>query len=111
MEICETIKTLKALAEGTDPETGEVLSKQNPFNQPKVIRALYSAIEVLEKSKRTIERKKSLPARSGLPWTDDESKELIEHHEQGLSFAELSKKHQRTVGAVRSQLLKLWVIK
>ena len=110
MEISETVETLKKLADGIDPETGEVLSCQNPFNQPKVIRALFSAIEVLEKSKKNIERKKDLPARSGLSWTEIESKELTEHHKQGLSFAELSKRHQRTTGAITSQLLKLGII-
>ena len=73
MEISGTIEILKALADGIDPETGEVLNGQNPFNQPEVVRALFSAIQVLEKAQRNLERKKNLPARSGQPWTEEES--------------------------------------
>lgn len=102
MEKSEVIEVLEALAEGIDPETGEVFKEDSPYNQPKVIRALYQALMVFKNYSA------SKPAeRAGKPWSDSEDRELVEGFRVDRSMAELAKAHQRTRGAIRSRLIKL----
>jgi hypothetical protein len=42
MNPVEAKTTLERLARGIDPETGEIRAEQSPFNNPQVIRALFS---------------------------------------------------------------------
>jgi hypothetical protein len=44
----EAKSIIEALANGVDPETGEVLSAQSVFNNPQVIRALFIATNALD---------------------------------------------------------------
>ena len=41
---------LRALAEGLDPRTGEALSETGPWSDPRVIRALFLAVESLHET-------------------------------------------------------------
>lgn len=103
----KAIKTLSALAEGVDPETGELLAKDHVFNQPNVIRSLFAAIESLNANRRRQHRRQALPARAGNPWTDEESEKVRKEFQAGKSTKEISQDHQRTKGAIESQLVKI----
>lgn len=48
MNTAIAIRTLDALASGTDPISGAVLPDASPYNQPLVLRSLYVAIKVLQ---------------------------------------------------------------
>jgi hypothetical protein len=48
MNTAIAIRTLDALATGTDPVSGAVLPDASPYNQPQVLRALYLALKVLQ---------------------------------------------------------------
>ena len=72
---------LRALADGLDPFTGEVLDDGSPLQNPECIRALFAAIETLE----------------------GRSSDLS----TGWNVADLAKHHQRTRGAVRARLVRL----
>jgi hypothetical protein len=49
MSLQETRRIIEALANGIDPETGEVLPAQNAVNNPQVIRALFVASRELDR--------------------------------------------------------------
>ena len=99
---------ITALANGIDPETGEVLSEQSVFNNPQVIRALFIATKALDNLERRKEnRDKALPQNAGNPWSDIEDSELLSAFDTGCSIKALSAKHGRTEGAITARLIKL----
>ncbi|MGH8720070.1 MAG: hypothetical protein ACREV0_14195 [Burkholderiales bacterium] len=107
METNETIKIIQALANGTDPMTGEVFSDSSPYNHPKIIRALFQTLKALEKYRGREERVRNLPGNAGKPWHDDQDRELISGFDAGASAKELAAKHGRTEYAITARLVKL----
>jgi hypothetical protein len=116
METKVAREILQSLADGIDPTSGEVLEGRGPFNDPQVVRALYKAIQCLDK-KVDNERKRGgrspnpdAPPNAGKPWTAEEERVLIRAFNAGSSSADLAKTHQRTPGAIESRLEKLGLI-
>lgn len=119
MEIREANDIVSALANGVDPVTGEVLADESPYNDPNVIRALFT---VLKSSKGLMPLKKTLkqrqqenvavgrPRNAGLPWTDELKEDLAERFESGASPGELARHFERTTGAILSELAKQGLI-
>ena len=107
MEKSKAIEILKLLADGMHPMTGELLDKNHVINQPDVIRALNTAVEVLVSEERKIRRQRDLPKRVGRPWSENEDKALIKAFDNGISLNDLVIKHQRTRGAIRTRLVRL----
>jgi hypothetical protein len=111
MEAERAADILRALADGVDPFTGEVLDDRSPLQNPECVRALFAAIETLEgrssdRSKRA-GRNRDLPDRAGEPWDGREDGELIERFDTGWNIADLAKHHQPTRGAIRARLVRL----
>ena len=52
MDISQAREIVEALANGINPITGEILSKESCFNEPDVIRALFAATEELKKAEK-----------------------------------------------------------
>ncbi len=48
MEKFEASQILQGLADGIDPDTGEVFPDDSPYQRPKTIRALFVAIRAIE---------------------------------------------------------------
>jgi uncharacterized protein (UPF0254 family) len=107
MELSEAINIVRLLSEGIDPETGEVLEKENAFNNPQVVRALFVAVSALERVKKIESRKSGLPRNSGKAWTDEEDKNLINAFDEGKNINELADIHIRTKGAISARLIRL----
>ena len=107
MDIGKAKRIISHLAEGIDPYTGEVLPEDSPYQHPDTVRALFKAILALERWERYEKRQKSLPPNAGKPWLPEEEEALLEGFDRGLSVADLARKHGRTVGAIRSRLMKL----
>ena len=114
MDIITALKNVEALANGVDPITGETLPECSPYNDPDVIRSLFTMMKLVKLSKKgkmSIEQKKELniakglPKNAGLAWTNDERSELI-----GALINELSDMHGRTKGAITSELKKQGLI-
>lgn len=112
MELNEARELVSALANGTDPGTGEILPAESPYNDPRVIRALFT---VLDSSKGRAARKSpeekmeenlaaGRPRHAGLPWTDDLRGELAEMFKGGTALRELARHFERTNGAILSEL-------
>lgn len=107
MEEDKASEIIRALADGSDPCTGEVFGAESPYQNAQTVRALFTAIDALEAAARRKKRKRNLPERTGKPWDNDESKLLIEKFDDGTSIDEIAREHKRTPGAIRSQLMKL----
>jgi hypothetical protein len=97
---------IEALANGVDPETGEVLSAQSVFNNPQVIRALFVATNALNNLAKREKLEKTLPGNAGNAWSETEDSELLGAFDAGGSIKDISAKHGRTVGAIASRLVR-----
>ncbi len=111
MSPLEAKKIIDALANGVDPETGEILPAQSTFNNPQVIRALFAALKALDSAAKRAERDRSLPSNAGRSWPETEDKELLAIFDAGTPVKEIAEKHGRTQGAIVSRLVRLGRIK
>ncbi len=102
---------VESLVNGIDPDTGEVLPDQSPFNSPRVIRALFVASKALDNVAKREQKDRRLPDNAGKSWSDAEDKELLSGFDGGISVKDLSAKHCRTEGAIASRLVRLGRIK
>ncbi len=107
MEIGRALEIVRALADGTDPYTGEVYPADSPYQNAETVRALFTAIDMLEKAERRRKRKRELPERAGEPWDDEEDSVLIKKFEEDVGVKEIAVEHKRTEWAIRSRLEKL----
>lgn len=103
------LEIVESLAKGIDPATGEILSEHGPFNDPKVIRALFEAANAL----RTVTDaglqspdKSPKPSNAGHAWPPEEDVRLLADFDAGVTPKELALKHGRTTGAIKSRLVK-----
>ena len=106
MEQVQALAIVRSLANGVDPESGEVFPADSAYQRPLVVRALYEAAAALERMERFERRKAQLPQKTGEPWTEDEDRKLLAAFDSGRSLQELAAAHERTMGAVRARLLK-----
>ncbi len=106
MELEKAISIIKALSDGVDPYTGEQYPPDSPYQMPDTVRALNQAIAALEKQQKTSIRQKNLPTSAGKPWNDEEDDRLLEAYDTDTPINEISKIHGRTVGAIKSRLVK-----
>ena len=111
MSPLEAKKIIDALANGIDPETGEILPSQSTFNSPQVIRALFVAVSALDKAARRADRDNALPKNAGRSWSDEEDKQFLVIFDSGTPGKEIASRHGRTLGAITSRLVRLGRIK
>ena len=107
----EAKEIIEALANGINPETGEILPAQSNFNSPQVIRALFAATKALERAVKRAERNDTLPSNAGRSWSEIEDKELLASFDAGAPVKKIAAKHGRTLGAIVSRLVRLGRIK
>jgi hypothetical protein len=119
METAKTVEILKALAEGIDPGTGEQFPAGSSYQQPDTVRALFSAIRMLETPAPTSsgpvpvkQAGASAPARPGLensgrPWSEEEDARLGRTYDSGKSIEELAGIHKRSKWAIEARLARL----
>ena len=50
MEQAQALAIVKSLANGVDPENGEVFPAEGAYQRPQTVRALYTAVEALERA-------------------------------------------------------------
>ena len=107
MQLEMALPIVRALADGVDPMTGAVFSDNSPYAEPRTLRALFAAVEILEKEVQREKRRDRLPANFGKPWTETEDKTVISEFDAGLPLNDIARKHQRTQSSVRLRLEKL----
>ena len=115
MKLEEAKSVLMGLANGINPVTGELFPEDSPYNDPKIIRALFTIAQFINEAKQ---QKKSpserqqdnveagRPRNAGMPWTESLKSELVMRFQAGASLAELAQYFERTHGAITSELEK-----
>lgn len=111
MDVEKSYKIIKALAEGTNPFTGEVLDAGHVCQHPDTVRALFHAAVELERIAKREERlqraRLTLPENTGKPWSVDEDRMLLTRFRNGVATADLAAIHNRTPNAIAARLEKL----
>lgn len=106
----ESVRILKALADGFHPLTGEELPDESCYQSAKVLRALIAGIEALEAAPNQANKSKPGLKSAGKPWDKEEDQTLLMDWESGSTIKDLAANHQRTEGAIRSRLIRLGAI-
>lgn len=107
MSPLEAKRIIALLANGIDPETGEILPTQSIINRPEVIRALVVAGMALEKAAKRAERDSLLPGNAGRPWSEEEDQTLLARFDSGVPAKDIAAEHGRTRGAIAARLVRL----
>jgi hypothetical protein len=119
MEIREAQRIVNTLAQGVDPNTGEVFAPDSPYNEPRIIRALFTVHEFVRRARkpRMSPEEKRLenldlgrPRNFGLPWTDDSRSQVAAGFEDGKTIEELAEDFERTQGAIQAELIRQGLI-
>lgn len=118
------VQSLIALANGVNPETGEILPESSVVHSAEAIRLLFTLAHELDsqpvkkpkKPKLSSEekRQKNLaegkPARSHFPWSEDEINQLIDSYRETPNIETVASKYERSPLAVATQLAKANII-
>jgi hypothetical protein len=107
MEIQETLRIMRALADGVNPETGDCLVADAVYQYPPVVRALHQAVGALEIMEERLRNKKTSPAKTGKSWSLAEDQQVCEELRRGVDFHQIAKTHNRTIGSIIARLVKL----
>ncbi|MBM2813190.1 MAG: hypothetical protein HW416_3949 [Chloroflexi bacterium] len=106
MDSAQALAVVRSLANGVDPESGEVFPPESVYQRPQTVRALYEAATALERLERSDRRKAQMPAKTGEPWNEDEDRKLLAAFDAGRGLPELATAHERTQTGVRARLVK-----
>ena len=112
MNKSEIVDVLSALASGVHPVSGEVFAEDSPYNEPRIIRALFGSLELIQtpahrlptKTQEEINREEGRPLRSNMRWTEEEDREMIDLIEKGTLTSAIAEHFERTQGAIHSRL-------
>ncbi|WP_129775489.1 hypothetical protein [Peristeroidobacter soli] len=106
MDDNKALSIVSALANGVNPQTGEMFEIDSPYQAADVIRALYVAVRALELSNRSRARgnRGRMPANAGKPWVEQEDRDLLQRFADGQSLAQLAQAHDRTIAGIQARL-------
>src|SRR6266581_2087599 len=104
MDQAQALAVVRSLANGVDPESGEVFPPESAYQRPQVVRALYEASTALERIERFERRRAQMPAKTGEPWSEDEDRKLLAAFDAGRALQELAATHQRLTSVKRESL-------
>ena len=107
MQLDTALPIVRALADGVNPVTGEAYPEHSPYAEPRTLRALFSAVDLMQKEVEREERRKRLPANFGKPWTAEEDEQLAGAFDGGAPIPEIARRHARTHSSIRLRLEKL----
>ena len=115
MELNESRNIVKTLAQGIHPTTGEAFPEESPYNDPEVIRALFSILEFVKqtkKPKKSVEerRRENLeigrPINSGLPWTEEDRVTVRSGFQEGTTVEKLAATLGRSSGSIVAEVIR-----
>ena len=107
MQLDAALPIVRALADGVNPVTGEAYPEHSPYAEPRALRALFSAVDLMQQEVERQKRRERLPANFGKPWTEGEDAALTGEFDAGATMSEIARKHARTQGSIRLRLEKL----
>ena len=98
--------TLKMLAQGLHPTTGEILPLGGVLSDVEVVRALFLGAEALQAQTASNSQSSEL-SRQGQPWSEAEDQQLRNSYARPKSTQQLAKEHGRSCGAIKARLVRL----
>ncbi len=107
MQLDAALPIVRALADGVNPVTGEAYPEQSPYAEPRTLRALFSAVDLMQREVERERRRERLPANFGKPWTESEDHTLVTEFDAGTRLQDMARKHERTQSSIRLRLEKL----
>jgi hypothetical protein len=107
MQLDAALPIIRALADGVNPFTGEAYPDHSPYAEPRALRALYAACDLMSREVEKERRKQRQPANFGKSWSEGEDRALIASFEAGAPMEEIARKHARTLVSIRLRLEKL----
>ena len=108
MELQTARQIIDTLSQGVDPVTGETMPADSPYNEPAVIRALFTVSHALEGKVARAQRVQ--PPNAGKPWVADEDTQLAAAHREGKDVRQMAEQMGRTPFAVESRLVKMGLL-
>lgn len=110
MELQQARAILGTLAQGIHPVTGELMDADGPYNEPTVIRALFTAVRALDgegqATRDAVERRPGAP-NQGKPWAPEDDAKLEAAFAAGADLKPLAQELGRTTFALEARLVKL----
>ena len=103
MELQSARQIIDTLSQGIHPVTGEAMPADSPYNEPAIIRALFTVARALEGKPARVQR--TLPPNAGKPWSAEEDARLEAGFAAGSELAQLAGELGRTPLAVESRLV------
>lgn len=103
MDEIKALAIVSALANGVNPQTGEIFPADSAYQTADVIRALFLAVRALE-TKSKARSRTGLPANTGKPWSAEEDQRLLKEFDEGGGIAQLAQSHGRTAAGIQARL-------
>ena len=105
MDIIKAKEILSSLAQGVDPQTGELLEENHICNRPETIRAFYCILRVIgDPVEKSVDL---LHENARKPWTTKENNLLCELYDAGATRRELCNTLKRSSGDIAARLVRL----
>jgi hypothetical protein len=108
MELQTARQIIDTLSQGVDPVTGETMPPDSPYNEPAVIRALFTVSHALKGKVSRAQR--GQPRNAGKPWVADEDAQLVIAHREGQDVKATADQLGRTPFAVEARLVKMGLL-
>jgi hypothetical protein len=106
MELQLAREIINVLAQGIHPVTGEAMPPDSPYNEPPVIRALFTVSRALDGCDGVRPRREP-PVNAGKAWTQEEDDRLAADFDAGHELKRLALDLGRSRLAVEARLVKL----
>jgi hypothetical protein len=106
MELQIAREIINVLAQGIHPVTGEMMPPDSPYNEPPVIRALFTVSQALDGCEVPRARRDQ-PANAGKAWSADEDDRLSAAFDAGQDLKQLALDLGRSRLGVEARLVKL----
>ena len=107
MELQIAREILNVLAQGIHPVSGEVMPADSPYNEPPVIRALFTVSQALEHCEAPAKPRREMPANAGKTWSGEEDDRLLAAFDGGQEIKQIALDLGRSRVAVEARLVKL----
>lgn len=111
MELQQARAIVEILAHGIHPITGELLDADGPYNDPAVIRALFTVARALNdgegKAPKEPAGRRAAAPNQGKPWTPEDDAKLDAAFAAGADLKPLAQELGRTSFALEARLVKL----
>jgi ATP-dependent DNA helicase PIF1 len=103
-EATEMRRILAALAEGTDPISGEAFAENSPYARPEIRAALRFALTMRDPRKPR-ETKEGL-SNAGKSWSEEDRARVKEAFAAGVAVKDIAAELERTTGSILAELMK-----